>query len=101
MKRSQKITFGEMRQMGVRGVLIWCSDYQCSHSTAISADRWPDHVRLSDPEPNFVCRMCGKKGADIRPDFDWDKKTAQEIDGCVTSTASPQTKPPSLRCSGC
>jgi hypothetical protein len=47
MKRTQKIRFGEMREMGVRGVLIWCADYKCSHSTAISADQWPDHVRLS------------------------------------------------------
>ena len=25
-----KITFGEMRGMGVRGVLIYCADYRCS-----------------------------------------------------------------------
>jgi hypothetical protein len=42
--RPQKITFGEM---GVRGVLIYCADYHCSHSVALSADRWPDEVRLS------------------------------------------------------
>ena len=24
----QKITFGEMRDMGVRGILIYCADYQ-------------------------------------------------------------------------
>jgi hypothetical protein len=45
--RQQKITFGEMRASGVRGVLIYCSDYKCSHSTAISADRWQDDVRPS------------------------------------------------------
>jgi hypothetical protein len=44
----QKITFGEMRAAGVRGLLIYCSNYKCSHSTAISGDRWPDGVRLSD-----------------------------------------------------
>ena len=26
-----KITFAEMRDMGVRGLLIYCSDYKCSH----------------------------------------------------------------------
>ena len=30
----QKITFGEMRASGVRGLLIYCSDYKRSHSTA-------------------------------------------------------------------
>jgi hypothetical protein len=38
VERPQKITFGEMREMGVRGVLIYCADYKCSHSTAVSAD---------------------------------------------------------------
>jgi hypothetical protein len=76
MNRPVKITFGELREMGVRGVLIYCSDYKCTHWIAISADRWPDHVRLSDDEHRFNCKSCGKKGADIRPDFDWNKRAA-------------------------
>jgi hypothetical protein len=52
----QKITFGEMRGSGVRRVLVYCEDHKCSHSIAISADRWPDKVRLSDIEPHFICR---------------------------------------------
>jgi hypothetical protein len=70
-QRQQKITLGEMRASGVRGLLVYCSDYKCSHSIAIGADRWPDHVRLSDLEARFVCKACGKRGADIRPDFHW------------------------------
>jgi len=69
-RRPQKITLGEMRSTGVRGVLIYCADYHCSHSIAISADRWPEGVRLSDREPLFVCRACGPRGADVRPVFD-------------------------------
>ena len=68
-RRQQKITFGEMRASGVRGVLIYCADYLCSHSIAISADRWPDDVRLSDIEPRFTCQACGHRGADVRPDW--------------------------------
>jgi len=48
--RPQKITLGEMRSSGVRGLLIYGADYHCSHLIAISADQWPDHVRLSDLE---------------------------------------------------
>jgi hypothetical protein len=51
----QKITFGELRASGVNTVLVYCRDHRCSHSTAINADRWPDHVRLSDIEPGFAC----------------------------------------------
>jgi hypothetical protein len=55
VKRPLKITLAEMRSAGVRGLLIYCSDYHCSHWTAISGDRWPDDVRLSDLEPRFTC----------------------------------------------
>jgi hypothetical protein len=72
--RPQKITFAEMREMGVRGLLIFCADYRCSHSIAISGDAWPDHVRLSDIEDRFVCRACGLRGADVRPDFNWNRQ---------------------------
>jgi hypothetical protein len=72
--RAQKITLGEMRDMGVRGVLAYCADYRCSHSVALNADRWPDE-RLSDIEPRFVCKACGHQGADVRPDFNWNRST--------------------------
>jgi hypothetical protein len=65
-----------MRASGVRGVLIYCSDYFCSHHIAVLADRWSDDVRLSDIEPRFVCSACGKRGAEVRPDFNWDKPGA-------------------------
>jgi hypothetical protein len=74
MPGQQKITFGDMRESGVRGVLIYCSDYRCSHYIAISADQWPDDVRLSDIEPRFVCSVCGKRGADGRPNFHWEEE---------------------------
>jgi hypothetical protein len=67
--RPQKITFGEMRSSGSIGILVYCGDYRCSHSIAMSADQWGNDVRLSDIEPRFVCKACGKRGADIRPHF--------------------------------
>jgi hypothetical protein len=58
--RAQKITFAEMRASGVRGILVYCSDYPCSHHIAISGDRWPDGVWLPDFEPKFICPACGQ-----------------------------------------
>jgi hypothetical protein len=74
MERPTKITFAEMRNMGARGLLVYCADYRCSHTIAISGDPWPDDARLSDIEDRFVCRACGKRGADVRPDFNWNRK---------------------------
>lgn len=65
--RPIKIAFGEMREMGVRGVLVYC---HCGHHIELSADRCPDELRLSDLEPRFVCQGCGSRGADVRPDFE-------------------------------
>jgi hypothetical protein len=57
--RPQKITFGEMRSSGgPTGILVYCADYRCSHSMTMSADQWPDEVRLSDIEPRFICKAC-------------------------------------------
>jgi hypothetical protein len=45
--RPQKITFAEMRDMGgVRGLLIYCSDYKCSRLVTTSGDRWPDDIAV-------------------------------------------------------
>ncbi len=74
MTREQKITFGEMRAGGVRGLLIYCSDYRCSHSKSISGDPWPDDVRLSDIELRFTCQACGHRGAEVRPNFHWEEE---------------------------
>jgi hypothetical protein len=68
-----------MREMGVHGVLVYCADYRCGHSVALSADHWADEVRLSDIEPRFVCGTCGKRGAEVRPDFNWGKTIAPSM----------------------
>ena len=48
----------------------WSTAAISSHCVRISADFWPDHLRLSDIEDRFVCRVCGRRGADVRrPDF--------------------------------
>lgn len=65
--RPVKITFGEMRETGLSGVLVCC---HCGHHVALDAARWSDDIRLSDIEPRFVCQGCGYRGADVRPDFD-------------------------------
>jgi hypothetical protein len=75
----QKITFAEIRAGGVRGLLIYCCDYHCSHWTAISGDRW---FRLSDLEPRFTCQACGRRGADVRPNFHWEQEARRSMTEC-------------------
>jgi hypothetical protein len=70
--RQRKITLGEMRESGVRGLLVYCADYKCSHSIKLEAtvvDQWADSMRISDIEPRLICKRCGTRGADMRPNF--------------------------------
>jgi len=34
---------------------------------------------MSDLERHFVCQVCGKRGADVRPDFDWEQAARQAM----------------------
>jgi hypothetical protein len=73
LDRPTKITFADMREAGVRGLLIYCADCRCSHSIALSGDAWPDELRLSDIEARFICSACGMRGTEVRPDFNWNR----------------------------
>ena len=42
-----------MRSPGVRVLLIYYSDYQWSHWTTISDDRWPDQIDLDPLVPGL------------------------------------------------
>ena len=44
--RPQKISFAQMRNNGVRGLLIYCSDYKCSH---LITDPRRDRIRYVSP----------------------------------------------------
>ena len=48
--RPQKITSADMREQGVRGLLIYCADYRCSHFAATSGDVWPGGLRYGADE---------------------------------------------------
>ena len=71
MPRELKITLGEMRSgNGPTRLIVYCSEFKCSHSVVIDGAQWADDVRLSDLEPRFTCNACGRRGADVRPLFE-------------------------------
>jgi hypothetical protein len=85
LTRPKKITFAELRAAGVRWVLVYCSDHKCSHWTTISAEQWPDDVRLSDIEPRFTCQACGRRGADVRPNFSWEQDARRKTTDAINT----------------
>jgi hypothetical protein len=61
---------------GVHGILVYCSDYHCSHCVAISGYQWAADVGLSDLEQRFVCRGLRRTRCGYPAQFDWDKPGA-------------------------
>jgi hypothetical protein len=51
----------------------------------MSGERRPDDMRLSDVERRLVCSACGKRGADARPDFNWNKPVVSMMGYRVTT----------------
>lgn len=60
----EQMTFREMRAAGVTAYYLLLLRFKCSHHAVISAGQWPEDVRLSDIEPQFVCSV-GLKGAEV------------------------------------
>jgi hypothetical protein len=73
--RPTKVTFAEMRESGVRGILICCGDYRCR---PLDGDqRRPLARRSSALGHRGSVHLLGlrqTRGADVRPDFNWDRK---------------------------
>ena len=63
------ITLGQMRAMGTRRLVVSCQDPRCGHWSTLNADRWGDHLRLSEVAPKLVCHRCGQRGSELTPDF--------------------------------
>ena len=66
-----------------------------SHHVEISADHWPDHVRLSDIEPGFVRTTRDKRGSEVRPTFltpAW-----VQVSAVVTGHSRPLSRARSIR----
>ena len=39
----------------------------------------PQDVRLPDIESRFTCQACGKRGADVRPNFHWEDEARRAV----------------------
>ena len=75
----RKITFAEMRDMGVRGVLIYAPTIVAatrSRSAPMAGLMMSGCPILS---PALRVEHCGKRGADVRPDFNWSSQPTLSV----------------------
>jgi hypothetical protein len=69
--RPVKITFAAMCRSGVRGILVYAPITSAAILSRSAVTPGLMNVRLSDIEPRLICMASGKRGADVRPDFNW------------------------------
>jgi hypothetical protein len=57
------------RSHGVTHLWINCADFTCNHQALMSLEGLPVDLVLADLKPRMRCAKCGRRGADVRPDW--------------------------------
>jgi hypothetical protein len=63
------MTLGNMRELGVRRLVVSCLNPKCRHERVISVDDYADDVPVPWFGPCMVCTACGMIGADARANW--------------------------------
>jgi hypothetical protein len=70
------MTLGNMRENGVRSLLVTCSNVTCRHEKIVNVDAYGDDLFVSSFGPRMRCERCGQRGADVRPNWNETHKQA-------------------------
>ena len=68
------MTLGNMRENGVRSLLVHFSNVNCRHEAVVSVDHLGDDVPVPNLGQRMRCERCGQRGADVRPN--WNERPA-------------------------
>ena len=56
-----------MREMGVRSLLVICR--KCEVARVVNMDGYDDTWAVTSFGPRMLCKACGARGADVRPNW--------------------------------
>ena len=59
--------FENMRDNGVRSLKVTC--VKCYKVSVVNMDGFDERLTMKSFEPKMVCRSCGHRGADVRPNW--------------------------------
>jgi hypothetical protein len=63
------MTLGNMRQKGVRSLIVTCSNVTCRHEAIVNVDAYSDDLFVPSLGLRMRCERCGQRGADVRPNW--------------------------------
>jgi hypothetical protein len=61
------MTLGNMRQLGVDRLLVWC--LRCQHEALIDVSSDRADMTVASFIPRMKCTQCGGKRVDVRPNW--------------------------------
>jgi len=70
--RGPPMTLANMRQNGVRSLIVTCAI--CRHAALLNVDAFAGSVPVPAFGPRLICTRCGIIGADVRPN--WKERAA-------------------------
>jgi hypothetical protein len=65
----ERVTMGHLRGHGVMRPFVSCGSINCSHSSTIDGELFPDDFVPRSLGSRMRCEACGHVGADVRPDW--------------------------------
>jgi predicted DNA-binding ribbon-helix-helix protein len=82
------VTLGNIRQLGVCGLIMSCLNPRCRHEVIFSAEDLPDEIEVPSVAPGAVCSKCGER-VELRPNWkemSISPPTPGSIDWVMTNT---------------
>ena len=61
------MTLGNMRDLGVRGLIASCLNDACRHMALIDVSNYPAETEVPSFRPRMKCGKCGGGNIDARP----------------------------------
>ena len=87
----QFMTLANMRENGVRSVLVSCSNVHCRHESVVNLDRLGDDISVPSLGARMLCQRCGQRGADVRPN--WQERAVAPLFGSSIGMMPPGGEP--------
>jgi hypothetical protein len=63
------MTLGNMRELGVRRLLVSCLNHTCRHEVVFDVSNYPDDTEVSSFVRRMICSKCGGQNAFVRPNW--------------------------------
>jgi hypothetical protein len=63
------MTLGNMRELGVRRLVLSCLNHAGRHEALLDVSGWPAETEVPSFRPRIKCSKCGGRNVDVRPNW--------------------------------